>query len=113
MRDGTVRRVRIEGVGCTESICSRTSIRGKSEANAVVRTWFDSIAEIRETTPEEAIFVLKDGSTRRLTLMPGSRVLYFRGRFGMSEPVDLAKIRSVEATAAPRPLFGRGRASTP
>ena len=100
MRDGTVRQARIEGVGCTAALCSRTAIKGASSGNTIVATWFDSLAAIRETTPGDAVFVLKDGATRRLSLLPGSRVLYIEGPFGASDRVDLADVRSLDAISA-------------
>ena len=97
MRDGTVHQARIEGVGCTQSICSRTAIVDRTDANTVVRIWFDAIAEIREITPTHAVFVMKDGTTRHLALRPQFRVLYFEGRFGAQDRVDFARVRSIEA----------------
>src|SRR5215831_13887628 len=65
MRDGTTRTVRLEGVGCTQNICSRTAIKAKSESDSVVRTWFDGLAAIRDTTSRDALFVMKDGTSKR------------------------------------------------
>jgi hypothetical protein len=44
LRDGTTRTVRLQGVGCSQSICSRTAIRGR-DAHELVREWLDSLAE--------------------------------------------------------------------
>ena len=94
--DGTTRMVRLEGWGCTESMCSRVFIRSKSENGAPQRTWFDSITSIKDATAAEALFVMKDGTERRLPFVPDYRVLYVSNRIGLTEKLDLAKIRSIE-----------------
>src|SRR5580704_16656370 len=50
MADGTGRMARLEGVGCSASICSRTAIKSKAENDSLVKSWLDSIAAIRDTT---------------------------------------------------------------
>jgi hypothetical protein len=99
MADGSSRTARLEGVGCSQSICSRTAIKGKAGAESLVRTWLDSIAAIRDTTANDALFVLKDGTERRLSLVADFRVLYVASRFSGTEKLDLAKVRSVEFLA--------------
>jgi hypothetical protein len=95
-RDGTTRVVKIDGVGCSASICSRTLIKGKTDPESVVKTWLDSISAIRETTSTDALFVLKGGSRRRFSFMGDFRVLHLETRLGISERLDLALIKSVE-----------------
>jgi hypothetical protein len=56
----------------------------------------DSIASIKDTTETDALFVMKDGTERRLALVPDFRVLYVSSRNGGAEKLDLAKIRSLE-----------------
>jgi len=94
--DGTSRTVRLEGVGCTESMCSRVFIRSKGESGAPLQTWLDSIASIKDTTASDALFVMKDGTERRLTLVSDFRVLYVSSRDGGAQKLDLAKILSLE-----------------
>jgi hypothetical protein len=94
--DGTSRTVRLEGVGCTESMCSRVLIRSKRESGAPLRTWFDSIASIKDATASDALFVMKDGTERRLAFVTNFRVLYVSSRNGGTQKLDLAKIRSLE-----------------
>ena len=100
MADGTNRTARLEGVGCTVSICSRVAIEGKSENKSPVRSWLDAIAEIRDTTANDALFVMKDGTARRLSLMKDFRVLYLATRISGTEKLDLAKVKSVEFLAS-------------
>jgi len=94
--DGTTRTVRLEGWGCTESMCSRVFIRSKSENGVPQRTWFDSIASIKDATAADALFVMKDGMDLHQPFVPDYRVLYVSNRIGLTEKLDLAKIRSIE-----------------
>jgi hypothetical protein len=97
--DGTSRTVRLEGVGCTESMCSRVFIRSKSASGAPLQTWLDSVASVRDTGENDALFVMRDGTERRLSFVPDFRVLYVSNPNGYTEKVDLAKIRSIEFLA--------------
>lgn len=99
MRDGATRTVKLEGVGCAQSICSRTAIKAKTEGGSLARTWFDSLAAIRDTTANDALFVLKDGTSHRMSLVNDFRVLYLATRLGGTERLDLAKVRTVEFSA--------------
>jgi hypothetical protein len=94
--DGTSRTVRLEGVGCTESMCSRVFIRSKGESGAPLRTWLDSIASIQDATANDALFVMKDGTKRRLAVVTDFRVLYMSNPNGRTEKLDLTTIRSLE-----------------
>jgi len=94
--DGTTRTVRLEGWGCTESMCSRVFIRSRSENRALLRIWFDSIGTIKDATATNALFVMKDGTQRWLPFVPEYRVLYVSNRIGITEKVDLARIQSIE-----------------
>jgi hypothetical protein len=94
--DGTSRTIKLEGVGCTESMCSRVFITSKSESGAPVRTWLDSLAAIKGTTNGDALFVMKDGTERRLSVVPDFRILYVSNSNGRAEKLDLEKIRSLE-----------------
>jgi|HubBroStandDraft_4_1064222.scaffolds.fasta_scaffold328419_2 hypothetical protein len=95
-RDGTIRIARIQGVGCTASICSRTLIKGKADRESAVTAWLDSISAIQEITSTDALFVLKDGNRRRLSFVPNFRILYLDTLLGIGEKLDLALVKSVE-----------------
>jgi len=96
MADGTSRTARLDGVGCSASICSRTFIKGRAGNEPPIRAWLDSIAAIKDTTATEALFVMRDGTERRLALINDFRVLYLANRAGGSEKLDLATVRSVD-----------------
>lgn len=91
--DGTARTVKLKGIGCTESMCSRVFIRSKDENGAPVQTWLDSIASIKDATASDAVFVMKNGAQRRLAFIADFRVLYVSTP---AEKLDLSKIRSLE-----------------
>jgi hypothetical protein len=94
--DGTTQIVRIDGIGCTESMCSTVLMKAKNAKNALVEIRFDSIATIRDIRQNEAIFVAKDGTEQRLTLVSDFRVLYVSASSGAKRKIDLAKIKSLE-----------------
>jgi len=100
MRDGTIRIARIQGVGCTASICSRTLIKGKTDRERAVTAWLDSISAIRETTSTDALFVLHDGSRQRLSFVPNFRILYLDTLFGIGEKLDLSSVQSLDFSPA-------------
>jgi hypothetical protein len=97
--DGTTRTVKLEGIGCTESMCSRVFIRNKDENGASVQTWLDSIASITDATASDALFVMKNGTQRRLSFVTDFRVLYVSAPM---QKLDLTKVRSLEFLDARR-----------
>jgi hypothetical protein len=98
--DGTSRTIKLEGVGCTESMCSRVFIRSKSASGAPLQTWLDSVASIKDASENDALFVMRDGTERRLSFVPDFRVLYVSNPNGRAEKLDLTKIRSLEFLAS-------------
>ena len=73
--------------------------RPRPKGGSLARTWFDSLATIRDTTANDALFVLKDGTSHRMSLVNDFRVLYLATRLGGTERLDLAKVRAVEFSA--------------
>jgi hypothetical protein len=65
-----------------------------------VRTWLDNLVAIRDTTERDALFVMRDRTSRRMSLLTDFRVLYLAKRLGGSEKLDLAKVQSVEFLAS-------------
>ena len=96
LADGATQIARIDGIGCTESICSTVLMKAKSAGNTVVEVRFDSLAAIRDIRQNDALFVAKDHSERRLTFLSDFRVLYLARSGGARQKIDLAKIKSVE-----------------
>jgi hypothetical protein len=97
MADGTARAIILQGVGCTESICSR--VRAKdTKADDV---WLDGLASIRQisheaTGPVAAVFTFKDGEERQASIIELHRVLYIKGRLGLNHKLDLARLNRID-----------------
>jgi hypothetical protein len=102
--DGSGRSVVVQGVGCIVSMCSRVVVRSKeSSARLAVfglhkemSTWLDSLAAIKDITKSDALFVFKDGSTRRMSIVNGNRFFYFANGYFGSGKIDVMKVRSIE-----------------
>ena len=101
--DGASQTVVLHGVGCSVGICSRHAIGGRAASDSLVNTWLDTIAAIKETTEDDAVFVLKDGTEQRLYFVHGmsgthdgrnkpsyTRFLYATNEFGVERTIDLA-----------------------
>lgn len=97
MRDGSIRSVTLQGVGCTSSMCSRVRARS-TDANTV---WLDGLASVRgissqgTTSPVSATFTFKDGSERQVSIVADNRVFYVQGHFGFAEKLDLSTVSKI------------------
>jgi hypothetical protein len=97
LQDGSSKVARLDGVGCDESICSRIAVNSRAVGNVIVnRTRFDSIAAIREISNDSAVFVLKDGSTHRVSVIPDNRVLYVIASDGHTQKIGLRQVKSIQ-----------------
>jgi hypothetical protein len=94
--DGTKRSITLQGIGCPAGMCSRVTIKGEVPRYEPASVWIDTIAAIRDTNEHDALFVMHDGSRKRLSLLHDFRVLYFVDRSGREGKVDLAKVESLE-----------------
>jgi hypothetical protein len=97
MVDGITHTIILQGVGCTESICSR--VRAK-DTNAD-DVWLDGLASIREishqaTGPVTAVLTFKDGGERQASIIEFHRVLYIKGSFGLTNKLDLARLTRID-----------------
>src|SRR5262249_36974491 len=100
--NGVTETVRLDGIGCTESMCSRVLIKGKTTENALVEIWFDSIVAIRDIRDNGALFLLNDNSERRLSFIRDFSVLYLAKDGASKDKLDLTKIKSLEILAPRR-----------
>jgi len=97
VRDGSSQIVTLDGVGCDETICSRVAVNARSLGNVIAnRTRFSDIASIRDIAEDSATFVLKDGTTHRLSVVPDNRVLYVFDANHLSQKISLQRLTSVE-----------------
>jgi hypothetical protein len=104
MPDGSSRSVAVQGVGCVVSMCSRVAVRSTESSARLagfglhkeMRTWLDSLAAIKDITKSDALFVFKDNSARRLSIVDGNRFFYFaKAHFGLGK-IDVMRVRSIE-----------------
>ena len=101
--NGDVRTVTLEGVGCSEALCSSVVVRTRAEGDSrVTRTWLDTIAAIKDITPETALFVLKNGTERRLSVVHDNQFLYFERQNGVGGKINLSGVKLVEFSATGR-----------
>jgi len=96
--NGTSRTVELEGVGCSISICSRTVIKGQAKSGSIMEIQLDTLAAIKSTAAGDSLFVSKDGTERRLSLLRDFRVLYVANRANRQgvEKIDLATVKAIE-----------------
>ena len=97
LRSGATRTVTLEGVGCSSSMCSRVFLNSATPGDAAMsRTWLDSIAAIKDITPDDALFVFRNGTQSRLSVIPVNRVLYIKDQRGVHEKLDLTRLSALE-----------------
>jgi hypothetical protein len=97
MVDGTSKAITIQGVGCTDRICSRvraTDVMADS-------VWLDGLASVRAVShnasgPVSAVFAFKNGVERHASITQLNRVLYVDGRFGRTEKLDLGSLTRID-----------------
>jgi hypothetical protein len=95
--NGASRTATLEGVGCSERMCSRVAVNSKARGDAAVtHTWLDSLAGVRDIAQDDALFRFKDGTERRLSVVPLNRVLYLQNASGASEKLDLSQVKALE-----------------
>lgn len=100
VRDGSSQVVTLDGVGCDETICSRVAVNARSLGNVIAnRTRFADIAAIRDISEAAATFVLKNGTTHRLSVVPDNRVLYVFDANHQAQKISLQRLTSVEFNA--------------
>ena len=101
--DGRIRFVTLQGVGCSEAICSRVAVRVRADGRSPeTRTWLDAVAAIRDITSNDALFVMKDGTARRLAVVDDNRFIYVTNQDGDDQKINLAGMKSLEFIEAPR-----------
>jgi hypothetical protein len=97
LHGGTSRVVRLEGVGCDETICSRIAVNNRTVGNVIVnRTRFEDIRAIQDIGGETATFMFRNGTTRRVSVIPDNRVLYVIEKDGGRRKIGLNTVRSID-----------------
>ena len=97
MVDGTSKAITIEGVGCTENICSRV----RATALMADNIWLDGLASVRVLShnsngPVRALFAFRSGVERHASVVQVNRVLYVAGRLRRTEQLDLGSLTRID-----------------
>lgn len=92
LRDGSSQLVRLDGVGCEKSLCSRVAINGGIQG----RIQLDRLDAIRGVCDGHAQFVFSDGTEQGVTVIPDNRVLYVTGADGRARKIHLDALKSVQ-----------------
>jgi hypothetical protein len=110
---GGSRTLMLQGVGWPGGIGDTHAFRGMGEGNSLVSIWLDTIAAIKDTNADDALFIFKSGTERRLSFVTNNsvhdgsreyyiRYLYVANQDGGTEKLDLAQVKSVEFAAVAR-----------
>jgi hypothetical protein len=95
MADGTVRAVKLEGVGCPQGMCSR--VKAREQANSIWLDGLQSVSGISHAAgPVNATFKFKNGTERQASIIAVNRVLYVRRPLGFTEKIDLASVSKID-----------------
>jgi hypothetical protein len=87
----------LQGVGCTESICSTV----RAQDNHADSIWLDGLASVRPISgatsgPLQVVLVFKDGSERAASIMETNRVLYLTDSRGHKRTLDLGRLAQID-----------------
>lgn len=103
---GNTRNVTVKGIGPRDADEFYTHVfKGVGEGDSRVTLYIDSIRVIKEPTDDDALFVMRDGTERRLSFIneydfggPPLRLRYLivANPDGGGEKIDITKIKSVE-----------------
>src|SRR5262245_36064354 len=94
--DGTTRSVTLDGFGCSVALSSKTFVRVNLNGGSAERIWIDDLVQIKDIAGDSALFVMKDGTEKRVSFVSDFRVLYFGGSSGRAQKLDLSKIKSLQ-----------------
>ena len=98
-RSGLSRVATLDGVGCTEAICSRVAVRTRAISGneaGVTLVNFDAIAAMRMHRPGVATIDFVDGSSRQVVIPTENRVLYLFNDAHHPEKLNIGELSSIE-----------------
>ena len=98
-QSGSSRVAALDGVGCTEAICSRVAIRTRaisSDEAGVTLVNFDAIAAMRMHRPGVATIDFVDGSSRQVVIPAENRVLYLLDDSHHTEKLNISELSAIE-----------------
>jgi len=97
--NGPSRVETLDGIGCSEAICSRVFVRTlvDDEDRTVARDIpLDTVAAIEPRVGGHARLRFINGTVQQLVVPVGWRVLYLLDDAGRTKTVDLSKLHSIE-----------------
>jgi hypothetical protein len=97
--NGPSRVQTLDGIGCSEVICSRVFVRTfvEDEGRTVARDIpLDTVAAIEPRGGGHARVRFINGTVQRLVVPVGWRVLYLLDDAGRTQKVDLSELHSIE-----------------
>jgi hypothetical protein len=103
--DGRRVSASLEGVGCSQAMCSRVALRAREQGAAMSRTAFAAIGRIVTVGGGDAEVVLEDGTSHRMAIAEDNRVLYVNAN-GRTRKVPLADVTSIQFIDASRGIRG-------
>ena len=97
LADGTRHSATLQGVGCTEAMCSTV----RAQDNHADSIWLDGLASVRRISgaasgPLQVLLVFKDGSERAASIMETNRVLYLTDSRGHKRTLDLGRLARID-----------------
>jgi hypothetical protein len=98
-RKGPAHIETLDGIGCTEAVCSRVFVRTlvvNDEGAAVQNFNFDTIAAIEMLGGGDARVRLIDGTFQPVLVAADNRLLYLRDDAGRTKKVDLGGLAAIE-----------------
>ena len=97
LRNGTTQAITLEGVGCSERLCSRIAVAARAKDDPRIhRIPLDTIAAVTDITKDEALFRFNDGTKRRLSVIHDNQVFYTSTPASASATIDLSQVQAVE-----------------
>lgn len=98
-RHGPARIETLDGIGCSEAICSRVFVRtlaSKERGTSARNIRFDAVAAIEMLGGGDARVRFIDGTIRRVLVAADNRVLYLVDEAGRATRLDLSDVVSIE-----------------
>ena len=98
-RSGSSRVATLEGVGCTEAICSRVAVRTRpvsGDEAGVTFVNFDVTAAVRPHRPGVVTVDFVDGSSRQVVIPTENRVLYLFNDSHHREKLNMGELSAIE-----------------
>lgn len=97
LANGTRHAATLQGVGCTESMCSRV----RAQDNRADSIWLDGLASVREISGAssgslDVVLSFRDGTQRAASIRETNRILYLTDSRGHDRILDLASLTQLD-----------------